>query len=66
MTVDELKAARATLGLTQNKMADVMRTGLRQYQKWENGEAPIRPIVALTAELLITVAGTEAGKKFGV
>ena len=66
MTVDELKAARATLGLTQNKMANVMRTGLRQYQKWENGEAPIRPIVALTVELLITVAGTEAGKKFGV
>lgn len=66
MTTEELKAARAKLGLTQHKMADVMHTGLRQYQKWENGEAPIRPIVALTAELLMTVAGTEAGKKFGV
>lgn len=66
MTTDELKEARASLGLTQAEMARRMRTALRQYQKWEGGEAKIRPTVALTVELLLAVAGTEAGRQFDV
>lgn len=66
MTIEELKQARERLGLTQDEMAARLRTGLRQYQKWEGGEAKIRPIVALTVELLLSVSGTETGKRFGV
>ena len=66
MTKEELRAVREALGFTQTEMAKRMRTGLRQYQKWENGEAGIRPIVALTVELLQSVAGTEVGKDFNM
>ncbi|WP_211825336.1 helix-turn-helix domain-containing protein [Kistimonas asteriae] len=66
MTREELKEARAALGLTQQAMATRMRTGLRQYQKWENGETSIRPSVALIVELLMAVSGTTEGEKFGV
>ena len=66
MTRDELKSVRASFGLTQTEMAKRLRTGLRQYQKWENGEAPIRPIVVLAVELLQAVKGTKTGKQFDV
>ena len=66
MTIEELKQAREQLGFTQNEMAQRLRIGLRQYQKWEGGEAKIRPLVGLTVELLLAVSGTETGKQFGV
>lgn len=66
MTIEELRQAREQLGMTQSKMAACLRTGLRQYQKWEGGEAKIRPNVALSVELLLAISGTETGKRFGV
>lgn len=37
---------RVRLSLSQQQLADRIGTGLRQYQKWEAGDAPIRAIVA--------------------
>ena len=36
-----VKAVRARAGWTQDEAADVARVKLRQWQRWESGEAPI-------------------------
>ncbi|MFK4132435.1 DUF1870 family protein [Pseudomonas luteola] len=56
MKGEELVAIRIGLKLEPQEFADILATGLRQYQKWESGEAPIRPVIArsiLNAEKLI-------------
>jgi DNA-binding transcriptional regulator YiaG len=66
MTSAELIQIRHDFGFTQSEMANRLRTGLRQYQKWEYEDAGIRDIVALTVEMLVALKGTETGKAFGV
>lgn len=50
MFKDRLRAARITRGVTAQTMADHLCTGLRNYQKYESGDA--RP----TFEGLIAIA----------
>ena len=50
MFKDRLRAARLTRGLTLQAMADALDTGLRNYQKYESGDA--RP----TFEGLVAIA----------
>lgn len=66
MNGDELKALRETLDMTQAEFSSFIGTGLRQYQKWEAGDAPIRPVMEtaiLNAAALIEVQRVVAQAK---
>ena len=39
MFMDRLRATRISKGFTVQQMADVLDTGLRNYQKYESGDA---------------------------
>lgn len=49
---DRLRAARIARGFTLQKMADLLQTGLRNYQKYESGDA------CPTFEGLVIIADT--------
>lgn len=49
MTPKQLKAARASLGLTQNQLADKLNTSHRNIKNWEQG---IHKIPAPVAQLI--------------
>ncbi|MDU8350356.1 DUF1870 family protein [Pseudomonas syringae pv. actinidiae] len=66
MNGDELKTLREKLDMTQAEFSSFIGTGLRQYQKWEAGDAPIRPVMATgirNAAALIDVQRTVAQAK---
>lgn len=48
----ELKAARKLLGLPQPEMANLLKTPLRTYQGWEQGETRIPGVAEVAVELL--------------
>jgi transcriptional regulator with XRE-family HTH domain len=50
---DLMEIRKIRLGYSQQEMADHLGTGLRQYQKWEAGDAPIRPMVAKGVENIV-------------
>jgi DNA-binding transcriptional regulator YiaG len=53
MTADDLRAARAEMGLTQVDAANLYNISLSGYKKWELGERKIEgPAVPLTKYLL--------------
>jgi putative transcriptional regulator len=53
MTPEELRAARAEMGLTQVEAAKLYNVSLSGYKKWELGERKIEgPAVPLTKHLL--------------
>ena len=53
MTPEELRAARAEMGLTQEEAANKYGAGLRSYKNWELGERTIPgPVVVLTRYLV--------------
>lgn len=43
MTKDQIKAARASLGLTQPKAAALIDVPLRSWQSWEYGQREMSP-----------------------
>lgn len=53
MDSQNLIEIRTRLGFSQQELADHLGTGLRQYQKWEAGDAPIRPMVAKAIENVV-------------
>lgn len=52
MFSDRLNAARKAKGFTAQQMADILKTGIRNYRKYESGDA--RP----TLETLVLIADT--------
>lgn len=42
-TLDEVRAARAALGLTQNQAAALVHVDERTWRKWELGERAMHP-----------------------
>ncbi|MHC1696885.1 MAG: helix-turn-helix domain-containing protein [Geobacteraceae bacterium] len=53
MTAEELKTARAKLGLNMTEMAQVLKTPYRTYQDWESGERRVPGICDCAVELLL-------------
>jgi DNA-binding transcriptional regulator YiaG len=51
MSADELKALRASLGLTQEEMGKLMGVHLRTIQKWEGNETAIPGPAVLLAKI---------------
>lgn len=43
MTKEEIKQARAELGLTQTRLAAAMGVNTRKVERWESGTSPISP-----------------------
>lgn len=52
MFSDRLNAVRKDRGYTAQQMADILHTGIRNYRKYESGDA--KP----TLEALVTIADT--------
>lgn len=52
MFSDRLNAARKAKGFTAQQMADIVKVGIRNYRKYESGDA--RP----TLETLVLIADT--------
>lgn len=46
----ELRAVRASLGVSQKRMAAEIGRSLRQYKAYESGEYAIPQVVALTVQ----------------
>lgn len=40
---EQIRAARISAGLTQTQAAEIIYSGLRQWQKWESGEHRMHP-----------------------
>ena len=40
---EQIRAARINAGLTQTQAAEIIYSGLRQWQKWECGEHRMHP-----------------------
>ena len=56
MTPAEFKAARNTLGLSQNDLAEVWgmgKNGGRTIRRWEAGDLPVNPIAAYCIALMV-------------
>ena len=58
MTHDELRAARAKLGLEQTRMAAVLAVDLKSYQRWEASpdmaySREVPPLVARVVQWLL-------------
>ena len=65
MTPQELKQARQKLGLSQQKMADLIGTKLRTWQDWEYGVTSVPGPVSALFRLLLhykSAAGFLAGR----
>jgi DNA-binding transcriptional regulator YiaG len=57
MSPAAVKEARARLGLTQSKLAALLRMGVngeRQIRRWEDGEVPISGPASVAIEALLT------------
>ncbi len=57
MTKNELKEVRVTLGLSQQKMADLIKTTKRTWQDWEYGINPVPGPVGCLLILLLKYKG---------
>lgn len=57
MTAKELKEARETLGLSQQKMADLIKTTKRTLQDWEYEKNPVPGPVGCLLVLLLRYKG---------
>jgi len=66
MTPEEFRDARKQLGLTQREMAERLQVTLRQVQRLEAGENHPDGCIDVATRLLLAVAGTEIGRRFGV
>lgn len=58
MSPDELRAARATLGLTQSEMADKLHVHERTYREWEL-TLGASPVVATVIMLMLDTKRNE-------
>lgn len=52
MTASELKSAQATLGLTNQQMAVLLRVSLRAVEMWRQGSRPVPGPVAAFLDYL--------------
>lgn len=59
MNGTELKNLREKLGHTQAEFSTFIGTGLRQYQKWEADDAPIRPVMETAIRNAATLIGMQ-------
>jgi DNA-binding transcriptional regulator YiaG len=57
MTAEELRRARAQLGLTQSAMARALEMQLRGYQRWEGNERRISKLAARTVREMLSRGG---------
>ena len=53
MTGDELRARLEELGMNHTRFAHCIGYTARSVRYWVNGNAPVPPIVALVADLLV-------------
>jgi DNA-binding transcriptional regulator YiaG len=53
LTPADVRAARKTLGLTQDELADVIGKALRAIKYWEDDNAPERQRIPIDAALLL-------------
>lgn len=56
MTSGDFRAARKTLGLSANGMAEALRLGKgggRTVRRWESGDTPVSGPVSVAVELLL-------------
>ncbi len=56
MTADDFRAARSTLGLSANGMAEALRLGKgggRTVRRWEAGDVPISGPVSVAVEMML-------------
>jgi DNA-binding transcriptional regulator YiaG len=60
MTAIELREARLKLGLSQQKMADLIHTSRRTWQDWEYG---INPVPGPTACLMFLLVNSRSALK---
>lgn len=63
MIKDEIKQARAEVGLTQEKMASLLGISVRKWQRWECGTSPISPEGQTLLKLLIEQHRSNQGGK---
>jgi DNA-binding transcriptional regulator YiaG len=66
MTGEQFRKARSKLGLTQRQMATVLRTDIRQVQRWESGDTKITGPTSLAVELLLELHSDDLGKRYGI
>lgn len=59
MNGTDLKNLREKLGKTQAEFSTFIGTGLRQYQKWEADDAPIRPVMETAIRNAATLIGMQ-------
>lgn len=52
MTKDQLRAWRKSRDLTQKEAAAELEVSLPQYQKWEQGQAPVRRLAVKYINLM--------------
>jgi DNA-binding transcriptional regulator YiaG len=55
MTPDRVREIRIALGLSQNRLAEVLRlgpNGARNIRRWESGQCPISGPASLALDLL--------------
>jgi DNA-binding transcriptional regulator YiaG len=52
MTADELRSARWRLQLTQRVLAERLGVSRRILQRWETGQRPVPPFIALAMSAL--------------
>lgn len=57
MTPAQLRAARAAIGLSQAELAERLGVSHRQLGRWERGQWPVPPAIALAVEALLQRAG---------
>ena len=55
MTPKQFRKARLKLKLTQQEMADELGVLIRQVQRWEGDEQPIRRITELAVKYLLLI-----------
>lgn len=56
MTPEQFKAARESLGLSQNALAEVWGMGAnggRTIRRWEHAERPMNPIAAFALKMMV-------------
>ena len=64
-TADDIRAARATLGLSAAGLADALRMGKgggRSVRRWEAGDGPISGPASVALELMLKLKALEGAQ----
>lgn len=63
MTPKQLQATRKRLNLTQMELSKQLEVNVRQVERWESGESPIKKVVELAIKFLENPPKTPPRKK---